>query len=367
MRQGQGLQHALASMGAACARQLPQRREAGGAANISPCDDCVPARIGPAPRSLGCAHHFGRPAGPRQALGFAGMAAVRALVQRLASSYARWRDSPLRRWVACRHASWRRHAAAAARCRRRPTPASCLILTACCGWPIPCCNGVCLSCLAASSWECRGCRIAQGIERGGRRLGWTHLAHHASGRPPLPHIQACAGGAPLWWAALRLLHMAAGRDRHAAAPAPSTAAYGRHRCLWRSPLPNAHAACIGALLVSRVVLPRLQLTSSPLLPSRLRSVFAALVLCVHVVPIAVLEFWVRRRHAAAYQRHRELAVTLGITSTLFWAPVMGGCGARRGVCGTCFGLALCAMPCLGSVASTRCLDLHTSQPPQSCS
>ncbi|PRW39280.1 voltage-dependent R-type calcium channel subunit alpha-1E-like isoform X5 [Chlorella sorokiniana] len=50
--------------------------------------------------------------------------------------------------------------------------------------------------------------------------------------------------------------------------------------------------------------------------------FAALVCCVHVLPIAAVEFWVRRQHPAAYQRHRELVVTLGISSTLYWAPVM---------------------------------------------
>lgn len=51
--------------------------------------------------------------------------------------------------------------------------------------------------------------------------------------------------------------------------------------------------------------------------------FACLVFCLHILPVAALEFGVRRRRHAAYLRHRELAVTLGVASTLFWAPVMG--------------------------------------------
>lgn len=51
--------------------------------------------------------------------------------------------------------------------------------------------------------------------------------------------------------------------------------------------------------------------------------FAALVFCLHVLPITALEFWVRRQHQAAYMRHRELLVCLGVSSVLYWAPVMG--------------------------------------------
>ena len=47
---------------------------------------------------------------PPSALGVAGMTAVHALVQRLASGYARWKSSPLRRWAACRQAACRRPA-----------------------------------------------------------------------------------------------------------------------------------------------------------------------------------------------------------------------------------------------------------------
>lgn len=86
--------------------------------------------------------------------------------------------------------------------------------------------------------------------------------------------------------------------------------------------------------------------------------FAALVFCLHVLPIAALEFWVRRRHQAAYMRHRELLVCLGVSSVLYWAPVMG-----EWLCVFCF----VDWRCMGLVLTREeqcggcCLHGHAAQ------